>query len=226
MREAAEKNNYIRYIKIVEADLNLNPPDAQFDMIMAHHSLHHIIELERIFDYSKSHLKERGIFATNDMIGRNGHMRWPETASIVKAIWPMLNDREKWHAQLKRLDDTFTDHDCSTEGFEGVRAQDILPLILARFHPYKFFGTGGFIDPFVDRGYGRAYDASKPEDVEWIKFISRLNDIMLVAGSVKPTVMYAYFTKTLEGRPEKYYRNRRASTSVRSEEPDWAKYYS
>jgi hypothetical protein len=112
----------------------------------------------------------------------------------------MLNDREKWHAQLKRLDDTFTDHDCSTEGFEGVRAQDILPLILARFHPYKFFGTGGFIDPFVDRGYGRAYDASKPEDVEWIKFISRLNDIMLDAGSVKPTVMYAYFTKTLEGR--------------------------
>ena len=82
LRDAAAKKNYIRYIKIVEADLNLNPPDAQFDMIMAHHSLHHIVELERIFDYSKSHLKERGIFATNDMIGRNGHMRWPERRPV------------------------------------------------------------------------------------------------------------------------------------------------
>ncbi|WP_210208785.1 class I SAM-dependent methyltransferase [Roseiarcus fermentans] len=226
LRKKADLKNLGKYIETIEVDLNLSLPDRRFDMIMANHSLHHIVELEKIFDYLKSHLRDRGIFATNDMIGRNGHMRWPETAAIIKAFWPMLSDSEKWHAQLKRLDDTFTDHDCSSDGFEGIRAQDVLPLILERFHPYKFLGCGGFVDLIVDRGYGRAYDVSKSEDVEWIKFLSRLNDILLDAGCIRPTLMLAYFTKSAEeGWPEKFYRNRRASTAVRLKDPEWVKYY-
>ncbi len=68
------------------ADVDLNRIDTgisgQFDGVMASHSLHHLVELEHIFDWVKEVLRPGCVFAINDMIGRNGHMRWPETAAV------------------------------------------------------------------------------------------------------------------------------------------------
>jgi SAM-dependent methyltransferase len=225
LRTTARDKEYERLIEIAEVDLNVTPVLGEFDMIMANHSLHHIVELELLFKYCADHLKDEGILATNDMIGRNGHMRWPETALILEALWPTLTDREKWHTQLRRLHEGFRDHDCSNEGFEGIRAQDILPLLLQRFHPYRFHAFGGFIDVLVDRGYGHAYDPNVREHVAKIRFLSILNEILLDSGVIKPTIMMAYFTKTKGDRPEIYYRNRRARECVRNCDPRWLQFY-
>ena len=66
------------HFNIVEADLNDIKIDGPFNVVMANHSLHHIVELETLFSYVHRELTDSGIFVTNDMIGRNGHMRWPE----------------------------------------------------------------------------------------------------------------------------------------------------
>jgi hypothetical protein len=131
----------------------------------------------------------------------------------------------RYHAQLKRVDEIFTDHDCSTEGFEGIRAQDILPLLLKTFHPYKFHGFGGFIDVMVDRGYGHGYDVNDRSAVALIRSLADLNEIMLDAGVIKPTAMMAYFTK--ENRGESFYRARSALSCVRwpNIDPLWTRYY-
>jgi hypothetical protein len=214
-----------QYFTPVEADLNKIQVDGEFDMIMANHALHHIEGLETLFQYSKDHLNPRGIFATCDMIGRNGHMRWAETAAVISALWPYLSVEQRYHAQLQRMTDKFVDHDCSNEGFEGIRAQDILPLLLNYFKPYKFFGTGGFIDVLIDRGFGHGYDVNSETDVAFIRFISDLNEIMLDAGVVKPTWTMSYFTK--DDRGEVFYRDRRAATSVRcrNRDPAWTRFY-
>jgi hypothetical protein len=39
------------------------------------------------------------------------------------------------HVLLQRLEDEFFDHDCSTLGFESIRAQDILPSCSSVFIP-------------------------------------------------------------------------------------------
>ncbi len=97
---------------------------------LAHHSLHHLVELELLFEQVTTWLAPEGAFVAVDMIGRNGHMRWPETLAIVRDIWTGLPDRLKWDRMFGRLDRWFENWDCSIEGFEGIRAQDILPLLL------------------------------------------------------------------------------------------------
>lgn len=201
------------YVTPLEADLNFFKIDKSFDMIMANHSLHHIVDLEGIFDFSRDHLKDSGLFATSDMIGRNGHQRWPETAAVLSEIWPTLSYKQRFNVQLSRLDDVFTDHDCSTEGFEGVRAQDILPLMLDRFHPVKFLGFGGFIDVLVDRCFGHGFDANDADDVSKIMECAKLNEDMLDAGTIKPTMMMATFSK--QETNERFYKTRSARRSVR-----------
>jgi SAM-dependent methyltransferase len=208
-----------KHVKAIEVDLNDIALDGPFDVIMANHSLHHIVGLEQLFDFARIVLTDQGVFATQDMIGRNGHQRWPETRAILEALWPTLAEKQRYHTQLKRLDLEFRDHDCSGEGFEGIRAQDILSLLLERLHPMRFFASGGFIDPIVDRGYGHGWDTNSERDVATIHWLSKLNDMLLDAGVIKPTIMMAWFGK--HPAEERYFRSRSARASVRSAAPSW-----
>ena len=225
LKAGLEREGLAAQFEPIEADLNRIDIPGHFDMIMANHSLHHIEGLEHLFQYVRKSLTNNGIFATSDMIGRNGHMRWRETSLFMDAIWPLLDMKQRYHIQLQRYGDTFVDHDCSTEGFEGIRAQDILPIALEYLYPFKFMGTGGFIDLFVDRGYGHAYDIKNDDHVKFIKFIADVNEFMLDSGVVKPTIMIAYFTK--DDRGEIFYRDRRATSSVRRRDgdPAWTRFF-
>lgn len=208
----------------LEADLNDLRFDRQHDVIMANHSLHHIVNLEGVFEASYNALTDKGIFATADMIGRNGHMRWPEAAVILKAFWPLLRLDQRYHVQLKRLEAEFLDHDCSNEGFEGIRAEDILPLMNARFHAKRFFGTGGIVDPFIDRGFGHHLNPQDERDVALVDCIGLVNDVLLDLGAIKPTQMMAHFSKDASVS-EAFYRTRSAHASVRSSLPKWSEPY-
>ena len=53
-------------------------PQGQYQIVMANQALHHFVELEMLFDKVFQVLAVDGFFLTDDMIGRNGHMRWPE----------------------------------------------------------------------------------------------------------------------------------------------------
>lgn len=207
-------------------DLNSVASDETYDLIMANHSLHHIVDLEGIFAFIHRALLPHGIFATCDMIGRNGHMRWPETEALLQAVWPMLTDKQKFHHQLLRPNpDRFEDFDCSGEGFEGIRAQDILYLILNSFKSYKFFGYGGFVDVLVDRGFGHGFDAEDEDQRAFVTTLAKFNEMMLDAGMIKPTVMSAYFTK--DDRGERCFHGRSALRSLRLpfDDPVWVKYH-
>jgi SAM-dependent methyltransferase len=209
----------------VEDVNHVDRPD-KYDLIIANHCLHHMVELERLFDFIDNALNDSGLFVTSDMIGRNGHMRWPETAAVLQAIWPLLSKKQRFHHQLLRAnEERFLDYDCSGEGFEGIRAQDILPLILSKFQPYKFFAFGGFADVLVDRGFGPGFDVNNDWDREFIVAMCKLNDMMLDAGMLKPTSMMAYFSKN--SRPQIHYRDRTAASAIRpvDSDPKWVQHF-
>jgi hypothetical protein len=123
------------------------------------------------------------------MIGRNGHQRWPEALAMVQEFWKKLPPSYRYHHALKCYDEFFEDRDCSTEGFEGIRAEDILPLLLDRFQFEVFVGFANVIDPFVDRGYGPNFDAERAWDRNFIDEVERRDEQELEAGRLTPTHM-------------------------------------
>jgi SAM-dependent methyltransferase len=178
-------------LTVSQTDLNTWQPKEMFSGIMAHHSLHHILNLEHLFRLIKNHLSARGKFITCDMIGRNGHMRWPEALWIVREIWDRLPRKYKYSHQMRRYDDYFENWDCSTEGFEGIRAQDILPLLIEFFSFEVFYGFGNLIDLFVDRSFGPNYDPQNPEDVQFIDSVHQLDEKLISENILSPTSMVA-----------------------------------
>ena len=184
-----------------EADFNRWKPQKQYTGIMANQSLHHVTELEHLFKQIKESLHNDGSFIISDMIGRNGHQRWPETLTVVNKYWAQISDDKKYNVLLKRFEAEYENWDCSKEGFEGIRAQDILPLLVQEFLCEKFVGFGGVVDIFIDRCFGHNFDPNSISDLEFIDRLHAEDESGLKSGVLKPTQMRSIFVKTLHTIP-------------------------
>jgi SAM-dependent methyltransferase len=176
----------------LQADFNRWRPESAFHAVIANQSLHHVMNLEGLFDAIDAAIRPLdSALITSDMIGRNGHQRWPEALLIVEDIWRSLPERYKYNHQLKRVDHEFVNWDCSTDGFEGIRAQDILPMLIERFNFELFVPFSNVVSPFLDRSYGHNFDSSSESDRSRIDEIHARDEAGMVNGTLKPTQMFA-----------------------------------
>lgn len=193
--DMAAREGVAEHIVPVNADFNEWRATREYSAVMANQSLHHVVNLEGLFDEIKCGLSTGGYLVVSDIIGRNGHQRWPEALEAIQNFWRELPESYRYNRQLDRYEDVFDDWDCSQESFEGIRAQDILPLLLERFDFELFIGFANVVDVFVDRSFGHNFDA----DAEWDRaFIDRLHafdERGLAAGTLTPTHMMAVLTQ-------------------------------
>ena len=206
-RVLAEAEGVAQYLEFHEVDLNQWSPPHRYAGAMAHHALHHIVELEALFARIRELLVDEGVFVSIDMIGRNGHMRWPEALAWIERIWGFLPEKYKFNHQFGRTIDPYVNWDCSKKGFEGIRAQDILPLLLQNFAFTHFAAVAGLVDIFVERGYGHNFDRESPADLAFIDFVQQLNTTLIDHGEVKPTMLFAAMRKTPGPAPVRVHRH-------------------
>lgn len=178
-------------VRPVTGDVNIWRATQPYDAVLANQCLHHVVNLEGLFDAITAGLRPEGRLITSDMIGRNGHQRWPEARAIVEEFWGELPKNYRYHLQLQRREELFLDWDCSVEGFEGIRSQDILPLLLDRFTFDDFLAFCNVIDPFIDRGFGPHFDPDNPWDRFFIDRVHARDEAELAAGTITPTHMIA-----------------------------------
>jgi hypothetical protein len=194
------------HVFVIRSDLNswsaTQRSSRHYTAVLANYILHHIVELESLLEGVAAAIGSSGVFLTADMIGRNGHLRWPEALGIITALWDTLPDELKYNHHLGVTDDIFNNWDCCSDGgFEGVRAQDILPLLVSRFHFEKFLAAGNLTDVFCDRLYGPNYDPNVPAHTQFIDSIELLNSLLLELGVIKPTMMLAVLSNQATASP-------------------------
>lgn len=189
----AERLGLADRVETLAVDLNTWEATQEADVYLACHSLHHVVALEHLFDEVSGSLADGGILLVNDMVGRNGHRRWPEALAIMQALWPAMAPRRRHNNSVGGVDAAYPDIDCSTQGFEGVRAQDVLPLLLERFHPELYVTFGNVVDPFIDRVYGANFDPGDERDRGFIEAVAALDDAAIDAGLITPTHLLGTF---------------------------------
>jgi SAM-dependent methyltransferase len=190
-RLAAAESGLEAFLSFIPADFNAWKPPQLYDVVIANQSLHHVVNLEGLFAQIGRCLRPAGVFIISDMIGRNGHQRWPEALDIVHEFWRKLPPSYRFNRRLNRYEELFRDWDCSTEGFEGIRAGDILPLLVSSFHFRFFFPFANVIDPFIDRSFGFNFKMHEQWDRDFIDAVHLRDEEEMNAGRVKPTHMLA-----------------------------------
>ncbi|MGH8092748.1 MAG: methyltransferase domain-containing protein [Chthoniobacterales bacterium] len=212
-RELAEKRACASVFAFEVSDLNTWTAGEKIDIALAIHSLHHVVELERLFDQIANSLSSEGSFLVHDMIGRNGHQRWSEAEEVVRRFWADLPRRCKFNHQHQRFYDEFVNWDCSTEGFEGIRAQDILPELIKRFRFEVFLGFSNVIDVFIDRGFGHNFNPESPADCEFIDRVANEDERLIDTGVLKPTHILAALRHQVTG--SRFYKDLAPEACVR-----------
>jgi SAM-dependent methyltransferase len=203
-REMAAAAGVAAHITTSLGDFNDWIPPRRYDAVLANQSLHHVVNLEGLFAAIEHALTPDGRFITSDMIGRNGHMRWPEALDLVQEYWRELPDAYRRNRQLGRKETLYRDWDCSVGNFEGIRAQDILPLLIARFDFEFFFAYGNLIDPFIDRGFGPNFDADAEWDRAFIDRVHARDEAEIHAGHITPTHMMAVLRRRPYAGPRQH----------------------
>jgi SAM-dependent methyltransferase len=216
-RELAEREGMAGNIACVEGDFNSWKAGRRYAGIIANQSLHHVLNLEGLFDEIKRALDPRGCFVVSDMIGRNGHQRWPEALAEVHRFWQELPAAYRYNRLLDRHEELYENWDCSGEGFEGVRAQDIVPRLLERFDFLVYIGFANVVDVFIDRAFGHNFKADGEWDRAFIDRVHAFDEQALRAGSITPTHMLALLSP--QPGPHRYSRGLGPQQSVRLAAP-------
>lgn len=193
-RVQAEEAELADCFVFTEADFNHWKAAGQYSAVIANQSLHHVVALETLFDEIKRLLRPEGYFITSDMIGRNGHQRWPEAFRAVQRFWKELPIEYRHNRAFERYEEAYLEHDCSVEGFEGIRAQDILSLLVERFDFHLFVGFGNVVNVFLDRRFGSNFDAGADWDRGFIDRVHAFDERGLLGGELTPTQMFAVMT--------------------------------
>jgi len=190
-RVAASDAGVAENFNLVQTDLNTWSPSVLYDAALANQSLHHIVNLEHLFKSIKESLKPGGQFAICDTIGRNGNQCWPEALEVVQECWRRLPPSYRFNRQLHRYQEMYENWDCSEEGFEGIRSQDILPLLVEAFQFRLFVGYSHVMEPFLGRSFGYNFDPGQPWDREFVDRLHQIDQEGAASGRLKPTQMIA-----------------------------------
>jgi SAM-dependent methyltransferase len=190
-RAGALEHGVAEHLRFTRADFNKLRLERSYTGVMADQSLHHVTALEQLFDALARALRPGGRFVVHDMIGRNGHARWPEALVEVQRFWKELAPEQRFNHLTGRCDEEYPNTDYSRYGFEGIRAQDILPLLLERFHVDAFLPFANIVDPFIDRAYGPNFDVASARDRAFIDAVHARDEALIAAGTLTPTHMLA-----------------------------------
>jgi hypothetical protein len=177
--------------RAVQCDLNTGFPPEEVGGVTATDSLHQMLRLETLFERVEKAIGPNGSFILRDVVGRNGHMRWPEVLEPLRALWRRLPARLQRHHLNGMQDPWFENFDGSVEGLERIRCQDIMQVLQERFDFSGIMTYGGLVDPFVDRIYGPNLSPDREGDRLFIDRLQDAEDRLRDAGAVFPTQIYA-----------------------------------
>jgi len=191
-KELIHREGFLNHFRFRECDMNRVEFDQAYDVFIANHSLHHFVNLEHIFQSIRTAMRPNGYFIVNDMIGRNGHMLWPEAYEILSQVWSSLPKEKKLNHQNRMYEETYQNWDYSKNGFEGIRAQDILPLLIKSFHFELFCPFSSIVDLFIGRCFGHNFNPDNSKDRAFIDYVAHLDETCIREGKIKPTHLIAW----------------------------------
>lgn len=198
--EAAGRQGLAETMEFLELDCNRLPELPPQDAIVVNQFFHHVEDLEGFCRSLRRALRSGGRLLTCDVIGRNGHLLWPDVEREVAAAWATLPADRRFDRYFDAVRERYQPVDHAAYSNEGIRAQDVVRCLLDQFDFEMFLSYGGAIIPFVERRIGFNFDPASPEDQAFIDDVAQADVEALVAGRYPAANMMATLVPKGEAR--------------------------
>lgn len=193
-KEAREKGHNVTFMPL---DLNfVNIKKDSFDLIYAHASLHHVLNLEHLLDQVYQGLRPNGRLVVQDIIGKTQVLFWKANVDfatdIVSRIPPayVKGMKDPRHMIAPYVEPSIQ------KGMEGIRQEEIEQQIGEYFTPVKLFKYGSFIRLICNHPeLGTKFNPDVPADREYLEKLFHEDLHQIESGNLQPTEMFAVFEK-------------------------------
>lgn len=157
-------------LDLIEANANeLEHSGEKWDVILCVSALHHIVELEKLIKFCHDSLTENGEFwSIGEYVGRNGNRLWPDARAEATKLFRQLPEQYRLNRHANQLDSELPDNDFSVGCFEGIRSEDIEPVLDRWFHPADVYRRNCFLWRLINLAYSDNFDLEKVDDRGWI----------------------------------------------------------
>lgn len=173
-------------LRLWEGDVRDIPASIseRFDVIMFVAGLHHVVHLEEVLEKVAFMLADQGEFwLVGEQVGRNGNRLWPDAYRVANQLFASLPAHLRFNRHLAATDAQLANADCSLSSFEGVRSQEILPMLRGRFVPVQEDLRNCFMWRLVESTYGPNFRLDDPDDIRQLERIVRAEyDFWLKGG--------------------------------------------
>ena len=116
--------------------------------------------------------------------------------AAANACFAALPARLRHNHHSGRVDTSLPDDDYGSGTFEGIRSQDIMPLLLERLDPVDLYRRNCFLWRLVNQAYSRNYDMIDAGDVERLQGFVHA-EIAHFRNGGRPTELHGIFRKRM-----------------------------
>lgn len=182
--------------RLILADVNeIRDFGEQYDIVMCVSALHHVVELEGVLNFIRDALTDDGEFwSIGEAIGRSGNRLFDEDYRVGNSVFRALPERYRRNRNTGRVDEDLPNVDFSDATFEGIRSDEIEPLLLHRFEPIAVYRRNCFLWRLVDLAYSDNYDLSREGDVLRIHSLVE-QELAHFRNGGRPTELHGTFRK-------------------------------
>jgi SAM-dependent methyltransferase len=194
-------------IRFEAHDLNrVSLEPGYFDVIYASASIHHIVNLEHLLEQLHRGLKDDGRLVIGDIIGKTQVEFWRENveyaAKLVKRLparfRPVVGRRRiwrRWFVDPYTIISPYVEPEIQ-KGMEGIRQEEIVPLLDRWFRPEKAFYFDAYMrlictNPFI----GHRIDPGKLEDRVVLESLIDEELAVIASGRLRPTEVFGIYEK-------------------------------
>lgn len=187
--KAADKG--IDTINFYVADGNsITLPRDRYDFICASHSLHHLENLENLFEQVAGALKPGGLFFADDYIGPSRMQYADEHIVLMNRLLLCLPEHKRRNrladgAVKSRIDRVPIETFLRIDPSEGVRAADIIP-VMSRYFEVEIIPTGMSLMYEVLLGIIHNFDAENPDDNAILDMVFLMEQLAMEAKLIEP----------------------------------------
>lgn len=202
--KAAHEQGLAGDMAFLQLDCNRLPELPPQDAIVVNQFFHHVENLEGFCMSLRQALRSEGRLLTCDVVGRNGHLLWPDVERVVSAAWATLPLDRRFDRYFDAAQDRYQPVNHAAYSNEGIRAQDVVRCLLDQFDFETFLTYGGAIIPFVERRIGFNFDPALPADRAFIDGVAQADIEALAAGRYPAANMIAALVPKGEGRSQDF----------------------
>ena len=161
-----------------------------YDVLVVNQFFHHVADLEGFCTALARLLAPDGVLLSSDVVGRNGHLPWPDVDAQVQAFWRELTPAQTVDAGDGKRKDRYPPVDHAAYSNEGVRAQDVVACLADAFDFEVFLTFGAAIMPFIERRFGFNF-AADGADAELLDRFAATDDARVERGDYPASNMFA-----------------------------------